>query len=77
MKNLANECARKMEEVKSLKDIVRVYGIVQSFLFCGLSKCILAVDFLEVNMQTEKMQEDKQELEIFLDMLGQQIYDNR
>lgn len=47
LKNLANECARKMEEVKSLKDI------------------------------TEKMQEDKQELEIFLDMLGQQIYDNR
>lgn len=26
---------------------------------------------------TEKMQKEKQELEIFLDMLGQQIYDNR
>ncbi|KAH6829801.1 histone mono-ubiquitination 2 [Perilla frutescens var. hirtella] len=47
LKNLADECARKMEEMKSLKGI------------------------------TEKMQKDKQELEIFLDMLGQQIYDNR
>ncbi|XP_057785578.1 E3 ubiquitin-protein ligase BRE1-like 2 [Salvia miltiorrhiza] len=47
LKNLANECARQMEDVKSLKDI------------------------------TEKMEKDKQELEIFLDMLGQQIYDNR
>ncbi|KAL8529090.1 hypothetical protein ACS0TY_006526 [Phlomoides rotata] len=47
LKNLADECVRQLEEVKSLKDI------------------------------TEKMQKDKQELEIYLDMLGQQIYDNR
>ncbi|KAI3450877.1 hypothetical protein Pfo_007542 [Paulownia fortunei] len=47
LKNLADECAQQMTEIKSLKDI------------------------------TEKMQKEKQELEIFLDMLGQQIYDNR
>ncbi|KAL7116262.1 hypothetical protein ACP275_04G231700 [Erythranthe tilingii] len=47
LKNFSNECARRMEEIKSLKDI------------------------------TEKMQKEKQELEIFLDMFGQQIYHNR
>ncbi|CAA0841607.1 E3 ubiquitin-protein ligase BRE1-like 2 [Striga hermonthica] len=47
MKNLADECAQQIWEIKSLKNI------------------------------NEKMEKDKQELEIFLDMLGQQIYDNR
>ncbi|PIN10960.1 E3 ubiquitin ligase involved in syntaxin degradation [Handroanthus impetiginosus] len=46
-KNLADECARQIAEMKSLNSI------------------------------TEKMQKEKRELEIFLDMLGQQIYDNR
>ncbi|KAL3828891.1 hypothetical protein ACJIZ3_017693 [Penstemon smallii] len=46
-KTLADECARQMGEIKSLKNI------------------------------TEKMQKEKLELEIFVDMLGQHIYDNR
>ncbi|KAL6506562.1 hypothetical protein OROGR_024743 [Orobanche gracilis] len=34
-------------------------------------------DIKSLKNTNEKMQKDKQELEIFLDMLGQQIYDNR
>ncbi|KAL6567112.1 hypothetical protein OROMI_015516 [Orobanche minor] len=47
LRNLADECAQQLGDIKSLKNT------------------------------KEKMQKDKQELEIFLDMLGQQIYDNR
>lgn len=33
LKNVANECARQMEEVKSLKDIVSLFAIVYYFSF--------------------------------------------
>ncbi|KZV21074.1 hypothetical protein F511_37025 [Dorcoceras hygrometricum] len=47
LKNLADQCAQQMAEIKSLQET------------------------------TQKIQKQKQELEIFLDLLGQQIYDNR
>lgn len=40
-------------------------------------KEIISVIVMVELLQIEKIQKEKQELEVFMNMLGQQIYDNR
>ncbi|THF96496.1 hypothetical protein TEA_002517 [Camellia sinensis var. sinensis] len=61
--SLADKCAEHTAEIKSLKALV--------------SFSTLVLILMPLAYEIEKMQKEKMELQILLDMLGQQIYDNR
>ncbi|KAL3519014.1 hypothetical protein ACH5RR_021603 [Cinchona calisaya] len=74
-KETAEESLSLHEEVQSLKALVDSKTTEEKDL---VDKCAQQMGVIKsLKAYIEKMQKEKEELQIFVDMLGQQIYDNR